>query len=99
MKVAGIEKALSKLSGHATKAQEVLAAILDRDAPPEPVEETMQRSKPEFAKVPTSDHRPDLSEQLGNGFFDSHTGLPHVAMENFPLPKDEDQSADADLYA
>lgn len=98
MKVAGIEKALGKLSGHATKAQEVLTAILDRDTPPEPVEEDTQRSKPEFDKVPTADHRPDLSEQLGEGFFDPHTGLPHVAMENFPLPKDEDESADADLY-
>jgi hypothetical protein len=99
MKVQGIEKALSKLSVHATKAQAVLDAILDRDAPPEPVDEAARGSKPTFDKVPAAAHRPDLSEQLGEEFFDPHTGLPHVAMENFPLPTDEAEPADADLYA
>jgi hypothetical protein len=99
MKSTALNNVLSKLSqlGHATKAQQVLADLLAKDGQDEAADETAEASRAAFDKVLPVDNRPDLIEQLGEGFFDVHTGLPRVAMENFPLPEDEDETTDADF--
>jgi hypothetical protein len=58
--------------------------------------ESGEAEKPAFDTVPAMAHRPDLPDQAMT--FDHATGLPHVAMENFPLPRDNDEDVKADLF-
>jgi hypothetical protein len=101
MKSNVIERVLVKLRGfeQSGKAVEALEAIQTADHAPDVPPENDDSAKDIFAMVPAVDHRPDLPEQAMT--FDDQTGLPCVAMTNFPMPRDEDEddTADADLFA
>lgn len=56
------------------------------DSPPE-----TEHPQHIFEMVPATEHRPDLPDQAMT--FDEHTGLPHIAMEHFPLPHEEEDDA------
>jgi hypothetical protein len=91
--------------GNPGKSMDALLAAETAGNAPEAPPENEEAPKDIFEMVPAVDHRPDLSEQLGEGFFDTSfdtsTGLPYVAMAKFPMPRDEDEdaTADADLFA
>jgi hypothetical protein len=94
MKTTVIERVLARLSGFekAGKAVEALEAVQAGDQPGE----SEAAEKEAFDPVPAVAHRPDLPDQAMT--FDGETGLPHVAMDRFPLPHDEDEDVEADIF-
>jgi hypothetical protein len=98
MKSKGIGQAMARLMelGSPGKSMDALLAAETAGNAPEAPPENEGTPKDIFEAVPRGGDRPDLSEQLGEGFFDLSTGLPYVAMTNFPMPRDEDEDATAD---
>jgi hypothetical protein len=91
MKSSVIERVLEKLRGleQSGKAVDALQAVHTADHAPDVPPENDDSAKDIFAIVPAMGHRPELPEQAMT--FDEATGLPHVAMDRFPLPHDEEE--------
>lgn len=91
MKGNAIGRVLTKLAGfeQSGKAVEALEAVQAAGDAPETPPEHQENAKDIFDIVPAMGHRPDLPDQAVT--FDGATGLPHVAMEHFPMPRDEEE--------
>jgi hypothetical protein len=97
MKSKAIGQVITKLMGFekSGKALDALEAARTAGNAPESPPENEENMKDLFEIVPAVWHRPELPHQAMT--FDEDTGLPHVAMDRFPLPHDEEEDDALDV--